>query len=381
MNAPHFLLSDVTDAVESSGPDPDAHEFVFIDLASVDPSSKRVAAPKRMLVAGAPARARQRVRSGDVLVSTIRPHLNGVAFVPLPLEGAFASTGFSVLRPRPELVDDRYLFSWVQGPSFVAEMARLATGGSVPAVSDTLVRSMAIPLPPLEEQRRIASILDQADQLRHDRRDAIALLDELATAFLLDMVESAVEFGTVADLVESATYGTSAKAGHGGARGGRLPVIRGGNITREGGLDLDDLVAVDLEDAEADRFSVRDGDVLFFRTGNAESVARSAVLRGDLPVVFAAAVIRLRPLQSSSADFLAAFLDSAYGKSSLRGMGSINPKSLLSMPLPLPPIAEQTDFEGRLQDLRLARTNERLQLAKLDELYASLQFRAFNGRL
>jgi type I restriction enzyme S subunit len=62
-------------------------------------------------------------------------------------------------------------------------------------------------------------------------------------------------------------------------------------------------------------------------------------------------------------------------------MGSINPKSLLSMPLPLPPIAEQTDFEGRLQDLRLARTNERLQLAKLDELYASLQFRAFNGRL
>jgi len=243
-------LADVTELIESSGPDTSGHEFVFIDLGSVDPRSKRVVAPRRMIVASAPARARQRLRSGDVLVSTLRPHLNCVASVPPVLDGAIATTGFSVLRPRPAIVDERYLFRWVQGPEFIADITRLASGASVPAVSDALVRATGIPLPPLPEQRRIARVLDEADQIRHDRREAIGLLDELARSSYLDLVESASRSGTVHDLVESAAYGTSARTNAPPGDTNAVPIIRVSDITGDGELDVTHLNTAELDARE-----------------------------------------------------------------------------------------------------------------------------------
>ncbi|HEY8912933.1 restriction endonuclease subunit S [Lacisediminihabitans sp.] len=378
-------LVDVTDVVEPSVPDPGSLEFVFIDLGSVDAVTKLVAFPKRILVSAAPARARQRLRSGDVLVSTVRPGLNGVASVSPPLEGAMASTAFSVLRPRPELVDDRYLFHWVQAPSFVAEMTRLATGGGTPVVSDLQVRASSIPVPPLPDQRRMAAVLDQSDQLRHERRSAIALLDELVDALLLDLLESTERVGRLGDLIESATPGSPVKSGAEVA----VPLIRGSNIL-EGELDLPGLGVpdrdvhgldpADPDSAELNRFLVRNGDVLFCRTGSATTLAKAAVFRGDA-AAYGAPLLRLRPLVADAGDFLAAYLNGAQGKTSLRSLGSITAKSLVSMPTPIPTASALTEFSGRLHDIRLARASERLQSARLDELQTSLQFRAFNGRL
>src|SRR5690606_19972428 len=103
------------------------------------------------------------------------------------LDGATASTGFTVLRARGDQVDRSYLFHWVKHPRFVDEMVRKATGASYPAVSDRIVRESLIPLPALAEQRRIATILDKADALRAKRREAIAKLDHLLQSVFLDM--------------------------------------------------------------------------------------------------------------------------------------------------------------------------------------------------
>lgn len=448
MSSVERRLSDVTELVEPSGPEPERDEFVFIDLSSVDPLSKRVAAPKRMLVSGAPARARQRVRSGDVLVSTLRPNLNGVAAVSPSLEGAIASTGFAVLRPRPELVDERYLFNWVRGPAFVAAVTRLARGDIVPAVSEGAVRSTGIPIPSLAEQRRIASVLDQADQLRHDRREAIALLDEFAESLLLGMIEESLpsvrhvpvpavrpadssapipptsgysasfaSFGfdpaavptqslpvyesttllpavptppyfplgvgqppvlrAIKNLVVSATYGTSARAGSGGT----VPVIRVSNITRHGDLDLTRIAAVDLSPADLERFTVAEGDVLVCDSSGSGAVVKAAIVRGPTTAVHAANVIRLRPENPSDAEYIAAFLTGAHAKSALREMATVNPVNLLAMPTPLPSAAVRATFAERIREIRLVRNIQLLQLTGLDELYASLQHRAFSGRL
>jgi type I restriction enzyme S subunit len=367
-------LSDVTDVVEPSPPDPALLEFVFVD--SVDAVTKLVTEPKRMLVSAAPARARQRLRRGDVLVSTVRPALNGVAAVPPPLDGATASTVFSVLRPRPELVDERYLFHWVQTTSFIAEMGRLATGGATPTVSDLQVRATEIPAAALPDQRRLAGILDQADQLRHQRRSAISLLDELADSLLLDLLESAAPLGRLDDLVESATPGSAVKqgAGHG-------PLIRASDIV-EGELNRATVALEpwDPASAEPDRFLVRNGDVVFCRTGSVATIAKAAVFRGEKSS-YGAPLLRLRPVVANAGDFLASYLNGSPGRAALRTLGSITAKSLLSLPIPLPTPAALTEFSSRLHDIRLTKANEFLQLARLDELQSSLQFRAFNGRL
>ena len=161
--------------------------FRYIDLSSVDQDTKTISDAREVACGEAPSRARQLVAHGDVLVSTVRPNLNGVARVPAELDGATASTGFCVLRPEPNKLDGSYLFQWVKSSAFISDTVSKATGASYPAVSDRIIFESPIPLPPLEEQRRIAAILDQAETLRTQRRQALAHLDTLTQSLFLDM--------------------------------------------------------------------------------------------------------------------------------------------------------------------------------------------------
>jgi hypothetical protein len=86
-------------------------EFDYVDLGAVDQRTKVITQPTRIKGTEAPSRARQIVAVGDVVVSTVRPNLNAVARVGRDLDGAIASTGFSVLRPTARL-DSGYLFYW-----------------------------------------------------------------------------------------------------------------------------------------------------------------------------------------------------------------------------------------------------------------------------
>lgn len=74
--------------------------FQYVDLSSVDKSRKIIDLDNVAEISSveAPSRARQLVVTGDVLVATVRPNLNGVAVVPAELNGATASTGYCVLR-------------------------------------------------------------------------------------------------------------------------------------------------------------------------------------------------------------------------------------------------------------------------------------------
>ncbi len=146
--------------------------FQYIDIASIDNDKKAIVATTQMLGAEAPSRARKKLAAGDVLVSTVRPNLNAVALVPPELDGEVASTGFCILRPLGDVLEQKYLFYWTQTCAFIASLLSKTTGAHYPAVSDAIVKDLEIPLPPLSEQRRIVEILDQADALRKRRAEA-----------------------------------------------------------------------------------------------------------------------------------------------------------------------------------------------------------------
>ena len=173
-------ISDLIHPVRNWNPSTSvAADFVYVDISSVDAKQKRIAEPKNIPCSSAPSRARQLIESTDVLVSTVRPNLNCVAYVPGELEGAIASTGFCVLRPNKQALDSRYLFHWVQSEAFIGDMVSKATGASYPAVSDSIIHTSEIPLPPLEEQRRIAAILDKVALLIQSAAHAFFLSQEL----------------------------------------------------------------------------------------------------------------------------------------------------------------------------------------------------------
>ena len=124
------IIEGLVQAVSSKNPNKEDRDrtFRYIDLSSVDHDRKIITLVKELKYSEAPSRARQLVRNGDVLVSTVRPNLNGVAKVPMNLDMATASTGFCVLRPKRDELDNSYLFHWVKTPAFIAEMEKLATG-------------------------------------------------------------------------------------------------------------------------------------------------------------------------------------------------------------------------------------------------------------
>lgn len=286
--------------------------------------------------------------------------------------------------------DGRYIARFLQAtaPQTLA-MVDEASHGTKRLTSDRF-ENLEVPLPPLSEQRRIAEILDKADALRAKRRAALALLDTLTQSIFLEMFGDPATnprgwpLVTVGDLLESATYGTSAKA----SSTGKLPVLRMNNITSTGMMDLSDLKFMDLPSAELGRYTVQPGDVLFNRTNSPVLVGKTAIYRDGRTMAYAGYLIRLRLNEGNDPEYLAAFMNTAYTKRVLRsmcksiiGMANINATELRSIKIAQPPLALQQRFALAVEQTVVQRSRAEESRAHLDALFASLQHRAFRGEL
>ena len=161
--------------------------FRYVDIASINRETKEIENAREFTYDDAPLRARKEIQENDLLVSTVRPNLNAVACVPASLHGQIASTGFTVLRCNPKKVHYRYLFYRLTSEAFIEDMVAQAKGAGYPAVSDRIVCDHKFPLPPLREQHRIVEILDQADALRRQRREADTISQKILPALFLEM--------------------------------------------------------------------------------------------------------------------------------------------------------------------------------------------------
>jgi type I restriction enzyme, S subunit len=134
--------------------------FRYIDIDSVDNVGLRITEPKSLPVGEAPSRARRLVKARDVLVGTVRPYLKNIAIVPPALDGEIASTGFGVMRADETRALPEYLFAIVSNQRFVDAANDLTSGASYPAITENQLFDLEIPLPPLEEQRRIVAEIE-----------------------------------------------------------------------------------------------------------------------------------------------------------------------------------------------------------------------------
>ncbi|MBF6620536.1 MAG: restriction endonuclease subunit S [Patulibacter sp.] len=263
-------------------------------------------------------------------------------------------------------------------------------GGSLVRARTQQVKSISVRLPGIDEQRRIAAILDRTDVLRAMRRRAIDRLDGLAQSIFLDMFgdpgswRARWPMGSIGDTTESVQYGTSAKAGS----VGRLPILRMGNVTDRGRLDVQDLKYVDLSDADIPKYTTRRGDLLFNRTNSKEKVGKSCVVRTDDLFAIAGYLVRVRFKTEHNAEFVCAYLTSRHGSAVRRRLAkaavnqaNINASELCRIPIALPPAALQHEFARRVDQLERQRAIALRALALQDELFASLQSRAFRGEL
>lgn len=172
-------LATYNDEVLPESTDEEA-EIDYVEISGVS-LSRGVEQVERISFGQAPSRARRKVRSGDILISTVRTYLRAIAKVDEASPDLIASTGFCVVRPDREEVDSGYLGWAAKSEPFVSEVVSRSVGVSYPAINASELVTIEMPLPPLETQRRIAQFLDEKtariDGLIEKKR---ALLDRLA---------------------------------------------------------------------------------------------------------------------------------------------------------------------------------------------------------
>jgi type I restriction enzyme S subunit len=264
-------------------------------------------------------------------------------------------------------------------------------GATVGTYTISRAKETEIPLPPLAEQKRIAAILDKADAIRRKRQQAIQLADEFLRSVFLDMFGDPVSnpkgfpVGTIRDLVESANYGTSAKASE---AAGEYPILRMGNITYEGGWDFESLKFIDLSEKDKPKYLVKKGDLLFNRTNSRELVGKTAVFDNETPMAIAGYLIRVRSNEKGNNHYISGYLNSKHGKftlanmcKSIVGMANINAQEMQDIKILLPPIRLQERYASIVLATRSKLKTFDRSSDEITNVFASLSQLAFSGKL
>jgi type I restriction enzyme S subunit len=277
---------------------------------------------------------------------------------------------------------------WLYWSLQVLGLTGMNKAAAVPGLNRDDAYQVRLALPPLPEQRRIAEILDRADELRAKRRRALTLLDELADAIFVELAMSAEVSWVSKSLSELVVSGDRINYGvvqPGDSVTSGVPLIRAGDL-KGGVVDRSSLklIAAEIESAYG-RSRLRGNEILVSCVGSIGEVA--LVRPQDVGSNIARAVARIPLRPEFDRDFVAATLRSPQVQqhfvSELRTVAqpTLNIKQLSETSIRLPPIDVQIEFAARVASVERARRVEQLHLASLDELFASLQYGAFSGEL
>jgi len=154
-------IGEITLPIEKVDPSKNPNQTIaYLDISGIDNKSNVVIEAKNYLGKDAPSRARQLIKQGDILFSTVRTYLKNIAVVPAQFNGQVASTGFSILRAAED-INSKLLFYYTLTPDFLNPLADLQRGSSYPAVRDDDVRIQRFPLAPANEQKRIVAKIEE----------------------------------------------------------------------------------------------------------------------------------------------------------------------------------------------------------------------------
>ncbi len=170
----------------SGSTEPD-YSFNYISLENV--ARGTLVGYSEELFASAPSRARRVIRHVDILVSTVRPNLKSHLLFRAKPGAWICSTGFSVIRCRPEIAHPEFVFQHLFADNITKQIDALLTGSNYPAINSSDVRGLTIPIPSIEEQTAIATLLSDLDaelaalEARRDKTRALkqGMMQELLT--------------------------------------------------------------------------------------------------------------------------------------------------------------------------------------------------------
>lgn len=336
--------------------------------------------------------SRYTISDEDVYIS-IAGTIGVVGVIPPSLSGAnLTENAAKIVIKDKKTIDKNYLVKYLSGPG-KTQIENLTKSTSQPKLALFRIEEIEIPLPPLEEQKRIAAILDKADAIRRKRQQAIKLADDFLRSVFLEMFGDPVTNPKGWELQQIGSFcslqgGFAFKSSEYTAAG--VPLIKITNVHFED-VDWDDVSYLpDVMLSEKSDFSLKVGDLVMAMTRpiikSLDAVKIIEIKESDIPSLLNQRVGRFRGYgKVVTKEFFKYFLYSEYFKSEVEKLCSValqpnvSSKQIESIFCYLPPRDIQYEFSKMVSCV--SKMLPKLKVASQKKLFEALSQKAFSGQL
>jgi len=341
-----------------------------------------------------------RAEQGDFVYNRLFAWKGSFAVASEENHGCYVSNEFPCFLVNQNRIDSRYLWRYFSRAGIWEEAFGLSTGGTPTSrnrLKEDKLLAMKMPLPPVEEQRRIVAKINELaskiEEARCLRRKAMAEAETLLPSEISYLFSKGKENGWTTEFLRDYMiddcYGTSEKTSDDNSG---TPIFRMGNI-QSGRLDLRDLRYLHLNDKDRAKLLLKKGDILVNRTNSAELVGKCAVFDLEGEYGFASYLIRLC-LDKDRAEprLVASYINSPTGRAymfserkQMTGQANVNATKLKALPIALPSLPEQRRIVAYLDGLQakveVLKHLQSQSSTELDALLPSILDKAFKGEL
>jgi type I restriction enzyme S subunit len=322
-------------------------------------------------------------QTDTVLISTIGT-IGKTAIVKKPVASNQQLTGILV---NQNIILPELFYYWLRLNQKTLEYK--ANKATIPMLNNKLLKRIKVVFPKnIEDQYKIIGRLNRIQELIDKRVETIQFLEEYIHSVFLEMFLERSNQSEYIPLKETngvtlTKYGTAKKAN---TEEVGLPVLRMGNISFNGEIQLDDMKWVELTKKEQHKLKLENRNVLFNRTNSPELVGKIAVWNKGVGYTYAGYLIKLELDEKIlNPYYLACFFNSEFGKSVLKNkarlsgsLANISATTLLKQLFYLPSIENQKLFEKIYLKVEKQKGKYIFQLERLQTLFQSALQNAFN---
>lgn len=336
-----------------------------------------------------------RVKSGQFIYSRIDARNGAFAIIPPELDGAVVSKDFPVFSIDPT-VDPGFLNFLCTTPVFEKTIQAKSNGATNrQRIKEDVFLSLKVPLPPLEEQKRIARILEMADNCRvlsaKGENEYLAVDKAILRQFHQSLSSELSRF-KLGDLLLSIESGKSPSCSSGPAtESHQVGVLKLSAVTSGRFIEAQNKEFLG-EPGFMESKVVHKGDVLMTRKNTPELVGATAIVDTEpVPTLyFPDLVFRLKADNNLvKDDYLALLLMTepvrtrvrSLAGGSAKSMSNISQAKLKDMPIDILPLEEQSRLMRSIEAMSKLERMQTRRTKAITELQESLSVRAFNGSL
>jgi type I restriction enzyme S subunit len=333
---------------------------------------------------------RSKIQPKDFLI-TIAGTIGRVAIVPDDFPECNCNQAVAILRFDQSKLFPSYLMHWLNNQDAKSQIMGKKVTATISNLSLGQIKELEIPLPPLDEQKRIAAILDKADTIRRKRQKAIQLADDFILSVFIDMFGDPItnskgwEVKPLSSLCKKVTDGTHHSP----------PIVEKGvpyvtaKHLKKTGLEFYNkpwYITEESHQAIYSRCNPEKNDVLYIKDGATTGLA--AINEYDFEFSMLSSLALLKPdYEKITSEFLCIFLNHPRTKLVLTAnmAGAAITRLTLSkikdVKVPLPDLVAQKKFSEIYLSVRklLDKVRDSSDLTKQE--FNSLSQKAFAGEL